>query len=29
MANTILTDEVKDILSRATVNGNVLMLPLG
>lgn len=27
MANAILTSEVKDILSRATVNGNVVVLP--
>lgn len=27
MANMILTDEVKDVLSRATVDGNVLYLP--
>lgn len=29
MADTVLTDEVKDVLSRATVDGNVLYLPEG
>lgn len=29
MANAILTTEVKDVLSRATVNGNVVVLPPG
>lgn len=29
MADAILTNEVKDILGRATVNGNVLVLPPG
>lgn len=29
MADSVLTHEVKDVLSRATVNGNVLILPPG
>ena len=29
MANAVLTDEVKDVLRRATVDGNVLYLPEG
>lgn len=29
MADVVLTDEVKEVLSRATVDGNVLYLPEG